>query len=191
MATKPGVATTLAFLHELFPTREITAATGEAWLLAFLEVPDEMLMAAAQAHARAGSRFFPTAGEVWAYIPRTGPPPLTAAEVLKQITALGHDGPHFEWVLPTVERVRECLGDAAAAAYGAVGPHRLGSDSPTTREIAERDFAVELGAHPVVTRAERIALASPAAAAALEPGPGPEVPAVASKRLTFRDASRD
>lgn len=143
MASKQGVGVVLAYLHELFPTREITPTTGTAWLLAFHEVPDDILMDAAQKCGRDSDRkFFPTAGEVRAQMPKPVlAAQLSADEVLSEIERLGGYGPQFQWVWPRVEMVRAQLGGAIATAYGNVGPHRLNSDNPTTREIAARDFS--------------------------------------------------
>lgn len=159
MATKQGVGIALAFLHELFPTREITPTTGTAWLLAFHDVPDNVLMdAAQQCGSDPNRRFFPTAGEVRGQIPRPAlAAQLSAHEVLKQIERLGGYGPQFQWQWPRVDVVRDTLGSAVAAAYGNVGPHRLNSDNPLTREIAERDFSEGL-AQERADDPERLAL---------------------------------
>lgn len=60
----------LALFHELYPTRDISPATGEAWGVAFRNVSDERLQHAAHQVIREGGRtFFPTPGEVFARLP--------------------------------------------------------------------------------------------------------------------------
>ena len=172
MASDQAIMRVLAFFHQLFPTRDIGVGLLDAWARIFgdAKYTDAALELAAQKTAEEiGREFFPTPGALLVYLPRTAA--VSATELLRRIVALGHEGPHFEWVLPTVERVRGALGDGIAAAYGAVGPHRLNSDNPTTREIAERDFAEAVGVVPEAVRGEGLALASGDAALALPAGP--------------------
>ena len=146
MATERGIAATLAYLHELYPTRDITEATGAAWFTNFSDTDDDVLLSAAKSCGRNPERkFFPTAGELRSHIPvPLVPPAISPTEVLRQIEGMGayHNG----WQWPRVEAVRLKLGDSVASAYGEVGPHRLNSDNATTREIAQRDFAETLHA---------------------------------------------
>lgn len=174
MASDTAISRVLAFFHELYPTREISPALLDAWAVIFgdAKYTDAALEAAARSVSQeAGREFFPTPSALLVYFP--APARLSATETLKQISALGHEGPHFEWVLPAVERVRAALGDGIATAYGDVGPHRLGSDNPLTREIAERDFAAGLQGLPAAVRLPvdgLLALSGPEAPLALEAG---------------------
>ena len=179
MASDRAITGVLAFLHDLFPTRDVGPGLLDAWARIFgdAKYSDRWIESAAQQVAEEpGREFFPTPGALLVYFPR--PAAVSAVELLRRITALGHEGPHFEWVLPSVERVRECLGDGIAAAYGAVGPHRLNSDNPTTREIAERDFAEAVDGVPEAVRADGLALASGGTVPALSAGPVLEESAV-------------
>jgi len=145
MATKQAIGLMLAYLHELFPSRPpITEATLEAWMVTFEDVTDDyaMMNAAKQCGAEPERRFFPAPGEIRVYLPQPSAEP--AAETLKKIEAIGGFNWQMRWCLPTVEAVRAHFGETVAQAYGHVGPHRLGSDTEMTREIAERDFAVAL-----------------------------------------------
>jgi len=60
--------------------------------------------------------------------------------LISKIEQLGSYSPNG-WRYPQVDRVAASLGAAAAYAYGQVGSSNLYSDNPTTRSIAEREFA--------------------------------------------------
>lgn len=147
MASDAGIARVVAFLHELFPTRDIGPATLDAWSLVFENWPDELLQSCAvKAAKEPGRTFFPTPGEVGAYAP---PPPVDTLAVLYRIEQLGHYEPAQGWVLPTFEQIREALGDEIARAYTVAGAKQLFADDARdgthiTRDIARRTFAVEL-----------------------------------------------
>lgn len=171
MTTKQGIGLMLYYLHELYPSRPpITEATGDAWLTTFADADDAVMLAAAKQCGREPERkFFPTPGEIFAYFPKDETPDISAHEVLRQIELLGAYDNGWHW--PRIERVRDVLGSAVAEAYGDVGSPRLNSESPTTREIAERDFAVALkGARADERR--RGTLPGPRPVPLLEPGQG-------------------
>jgi hypothetical protein len=140
MATDRAIATALAYLHEAFPTRELTASTTATWADIFESVDDTTMIDAVKRCARtAGRAFFPTAGEVLAYCERERDV-LDASAVLRQIERLGTYNPHVGMLPPPVIVVRDTLGDAAAGAYAAAGRERCFADDETTRHIAQRDF---------------------------------------------------
>lgn len=147
MASDVGLSRALAFLHELFPTRDIGPATLDAWALVFESWPDDLLQSCAvQAAKEPGRTFFPTPGEVAAYAP---PPPVDTLAVLYRIEQLGHYEPVQGWVLPTFEQIREALGDEIARAHTTAGSRQLFADDAkdgthVTRDIARRTFGVEL-----------------------------------------------
>lgn len=66
--------------------------------------------------------------------------------VCRSIAALGAYNPASGWHGPRVELVREVLGDIVADAYGTVGAERVFAYEGTGREIARRDFGLELTA---------------------------------------------
>jgi hypothetical protein len=153
MASLKCVTAVLAAWHELYPTRELTADTAAVWSRLFPDVSDQDFTIAGDACARqAGRKFFPTPGELAFFLESDEPPAISAHEMLRRIRSLCVYDVGIGYVYPRVETVRSVLGDAAAQAYGNVGPHRLGSDNQTTRDIAERDFAGvlerEQAAHP-------------------------------------------
>lgn len=147
MASESAVGRTLAFLHELYPTREITPEAVAAWTVAFRDWDDRQLMECAMKAAReVGRTFFPTPGEITALRPR---PALDLAGILHRISELGQYNPHTGWQYPRIDVVREALGDAIATAYGSAGAERCFADdandgSHVTRDIARREFEKNL-----------------------------------------------
>ena len=155
MASKTAIAGVLAYLHELYPTREIGPATGEAWALTFADWDDaELQVCAKQAATTAGRTFFPTPGEIAAC--RTTTPIVDAARLLRRIESLGRHNAVSGYIAPEVEYVRRQLGDVIADAYAAAGGgSRCFSEDPTTRSIAYREFqrrAEEFAATPNAER---------------------------------------
>ncbi len=139
MASKPAIAAVLSYLHELYPTREVKASTGEAWAMVFAEWPDDELQACAmKAAAERGRTFFPTPGEISAY---RAVPTVDAAAILRRISKLGTYNPNRGWIYPRTETVRAALGDAIATAYNDAGGERCFSgEESVTQEIARRTF---------------------------------------------------
>jgi hypothetical protein len=144
MASSQAIAAVLAFLQEIFPTRDINANTANAWSIMFEEWSDADLTTYARLAAKErGRKFFPTAPEVMACRPV---PAIDSARILRQIGALGTYNPHG-WLYPRIETVREKLGDGIADAYAAAGGERCFADEGSaTSDIARRTFAAELTA---------------------------------------------
>jgi hypothetical protein len=144
VASKSAVAATLALLHELFPTREVTSTTGEAWGMMFEDWTDEDLMACTRSAAKQpGRKFFPTPPEIMDCRPAAV---IDSGKILRQISALGVYNPHG-WVYPSIERVRQTMGDAVAEAYAAAGGERcFAADGSVAQDMARRTFAAELKA---------------------------------------------
>jgi hypothetical protein len=70
MASKEAVAATLAFFHELYPTRDVTDFTLDAWMIVLDDVSDAHLHYAARTLAKSGElHFFPSPGEVRKFVP--------------------------------------------------------------------------------------------------------------------------
>jgi hypothetical protein len=144
MASPRAIAATLAFLHELYPTRDITPATSDAWALTFAEWTDADLTAAAQkAAATPGRTFFPTPGEIAESLVAT-PPVINGAAILRQIEKLSAYSPQVGMIAPPVATVRGHFGEQAADAYAMAGAHRCFSNDDTTRSIAQREFQKHL-----------------------------------------------
>lgn len=141
MANPRAIAATLAYLHELYPTREIGAATSDAWAMTFVEwTDDELLEAAKRAACTPGRSFFPTPGEITALRLGDAPPVVNGAAILNQIEKLSAYSPQAGMVAPPVNTVREQFGPLAADAYATAGAHRCFSNDDTTRSIAQREF---------------------------------------------------
>jgi hypothetical protein len=159
MANDREVASVLAFLHELFPTREISAATLDAWALVFEDWTGEELLTCAKLAAKStGRTFFPTPGEIAAY--RVAQPVVDSAVMLRKIERLSVYHPASGMIAPRVESVRAAFGDDVADAYATAGGARCFADNETTRDIACREFQkalTEYVAHPT----QRAILAKP------------------------------
>lgn len=142
MASRSAVAGMLAYLHELFPTRPITDATGEAWSLTFEEWDDDELLRCAKLAARdPGRTFFPTPGEIIKHAREKAPVVIDTDAILSRISKLGRYNPNTGWIYPSVWQVREVLGDAIADAYADAGQARLFSEDETSQRIARQRFA--------------------------------------------------
>jgi hypothetical protein len=155
MASPRAIAAVLAYLHELYPTREIGVATSDAWALTFADWDDETLTACARsAAATPGRVFFPTPGEIAEQ--RAGVAPVVnGAAILRQIEKLSAYSPQAGLIAPPVVKVREEFGALAADAYARAGAHRCFSNDETTRSIAQREFQKaleEYAAQPTQTR---------------------------------------
>lgn len=142
MATPRVIASVLAYLHELYPSRDIGVATTEAWAITFADWDDVEFQACARnAASTPGRTFFPTPGEIAAC---RALPALDTGKILRRISALGTYNPNG-WLYPSIETVRDGLGDAIATAYGAAGAERcFANDESITQDIARRTFSTEL-----------------------------------------------
>jgi hypothetical protein len=160
MATKAAIATVLAYLHELYPSREVSAVTADAWAHTFALWTDEDLARCAhQAAATPGRRFFPTPGEIAEF--RAEPTPvINAPAILRQIEKLSAYSPQAGMIPPPVVTVRERFGNAAADAYAAAGVHRCFANDDTTRSIAEREFQKALEAFAQEPATDRLRIES-------------------------------
>jgi hypothetical protein len=149
MASKAAVAGVLAYLHELYPTREIGAATAEAWAMTFADWDDATIEACARlAAAEPGRTFFPTPGELVAHRPR---PTIDTARLLRLVERLSVYVPASGMIAPNVETVRAQLGADVADAYAAAGGALVFSANETSRNIASREFHKALEAMPSPT----------------------------------------
>jgi hypothetical protein len=144
LSTDTAIASTLAFLHELFPGRDIGPATLDAWSIYFSDWSDDELRVHAMAAAREpGRKFFPTPGEIAAHREL---PTIDTDALLSRLAKLGHHNPVTGWQHPTSLAVRDAFGDAVSTAYIDAGTSRcFASDDPNggsiTRDIARRAFA--------------------------------------------------
>lgn len=164
MTTRAGVATVLAYLHELYPGRQVTAETGAAWLNATNDLQDAVLLALARAYAAdPESRYFPAPSQLRGYLPKHAAEALPDLEsTLRAIDGMGHYDPRAGWVRPRKETVQEKLGPAIAFAYGYVGPSLLFSENEQTRSIALRDFRLALEEASADLSAGRLIAGDPA-----------------------------
>ena len=176
MASDEGVSTVLAFLHELYPSREIGPATLDAFAFAFADWSDADLHACAkQAAATPGRTFFPTPGEIAAF--RKVTPIVDAARLLRQIEKLGHNVAGQGYFAPQVWLVREKLGDVVADAYASAGgPPRCFSDEEITRNIAFREFQKYATEYAAMPSSERPLLGNDAGPRRISPRNAPAEP---------------
>lgn len=137
MASDTAIARTLAFLHELFPTREITEATLDAWTVTFSDWPDDLLRECAiRAAKEPGRQFFPAPGEIFAQRPQ---PAIDIDSIRYHIEKLGEYNPNVGWIYPSNQKVQAILGESIATAYAIAG-RALFSENETTASIAAREF---------------------------------------------------
>jgi hypothetical protein len=127
----------------------VTQERAQLWFDCLNDVADPHLMRAVNILLRTnGTWTIPTIAMVrdaaGANPPPDALPAIDTEALLKRIGALGSYDPRTGWCWPTVERVWAEIGPSEATAYGLVGPSRLFSDQSTTREIAQREFSVEL-----------------------------------------------
>jgi len=74
MPTPPTLARYLALFHELYPTREITSLTADAWMIALHDVDDlRFSWAADRVLKEQGRTFFPTPNELRSHLAGTLP----------------------------------------------------------------------------------------------------------------------
>lgn len=158
MASKTAIAGVLAYLHECYPSRDVSAATAEAWAMTFAEWDDATLEACARrAAATPGRTFFPTPGEITAL---AGRPVFDSQALLRSIDKLAAYNPNVGMIPPNVGQVREALGDLVADAYASAGTDRLASADETTRNIAQRDFAKALEQYAATPETPRLLIAN-------------------------------
>lgn len=148
MASKATIAGILAFLHELFPTREFSDRTLDAWCLVFDDewTDAEFTRCAKAAAKEPGRQFFPAPGDISAH---RKIPIVDADAVLRSIAKLGSHNPRQGWIYPNADRIREQLGDAIADAYLGAGGSLLfaqedASGATITADIARRTFTESL-----------------------------------------------
>lgn len=189
MASKRAVAVALAMLAE-GRAATVTEATTNAWVMALDDITDAELGAAVRTYLRESEdRFMPPPAALRKLVLAARPRPVeepraSAFEIVRTIERLAVSTPAGFVTWPRVESVRERFGDAVAHAYGYVGASRLFADSPTTRDIALRDFAVAYDRLPADAR-----LTVPALLAASQPRAALPAPAPPSSR-TFAGPQR-
>lgn len=185
MASDTAVSGVLAFLHELFPTREIGVATLDAWAMAFAAWPDdELQLCATRAATTPGRTFFPTPGEIAAF--RKVTPIVDVAQLLRRIEKLGRHHPASGYLAPQVYVVREALGDVIADAYAtAGGPSRCFSDEEITRNIAFREFQKAATEYAAMPSGERPLLGNDAGPRRIAPrnAPAESIAAIVTRAL--------
>ena len=87
MATLPTITRYLALFHELYPTRDVTSLTAEAWEYALSDVGDQAFQWAADRVLREPDRlFFPTPNEIRRHlsreaVTRNGPTRIGAGDI--------------------------------------------------------------------------------------------------------------
>lgn len=149
MATREAVVKTLAVFGSLFP-RDISPELVSIYHAALEDVGDDGLRAAMAQCVRT-AKFFPTPAEIRDAVGANNRSALPdVSGICERIRGLCSYHPQAGDTLPSVERVRQVLGDAIADAYGYVGPARLEGvifrGSGTGVDIARREFADLLAA---------------------------------------------
>ena len=155
MASDTTIAAVLAFLQELFPSREITEKTLPSWALYFAEWSDHEFTTCAHRTAKEpGRKFFPTPGEIAAH--RRPSRAIDTDALLERIARLGSHNVSTGWIYPSADRIRESLGDAIADAYVNAGASQCfasadSSGATISRDIARRRFADAIDAANLAT----------------------------------------
>jgi hypothetical protein len=153
VASINAVVAMLAVFAEYYPTRPVGKRTAQFYHEGLLDLSDEQIAAAVEIiRQQPGRTFFPTINEV-RDTTRRKLAPVDIGKATRVIFALGHYSPHAGQQPPSVDVVRNNLGEAMAAAYAGVGAARLFSTNDTTREIAEREFGELLSEIPETQRA--------------------------------------
>jgi hypothetical protein len=88
--------------------------------------------------------FIPPPGVLRKAITPTKAAHLEVAPLIRRIEKLATYNPNAGMIYPPTSVVQEQLGDEAAYAYAAAGGPRLFSESDTSRDIAQREFASAL-----------------------------------------------
>lgn len=144
MASTEAVSRAVRALAECFPHREITTDTVPVYAIALQDMTDADLDRAVKRALRT-LKFFPAPAELRDLVGANAAPEINVEAILERIRGLFTYLPNSGDQAPRVETVRRELGDAIAAAYGALGGgERLFSANETTRSIARREFADEL-----------------------------------------------
>lgn len=161
MASRVAVGRAMATLARAF-AGVVDDAKIDVYSAAWDDLTDEQLLAAMTVVCRQWEgAFIPPP----AVIRRAVAPAESAVDggkFVRQISKLGTYNANVGWIYPSVERVRDELGESVAYAYSAAGRERLFADDDTTRSIAQREFdqalleAAAKGANglPVLTPAE-------------------------------------
>ena len=140
MASKRYVAACLTYLSRTFAGK-VDPEKAQAYSLALEDVTDaEIEDATKRLLSTHTGEFVPTPAVIRAAVPRLRAPSLNVARIERAIGSLGSHNPYSGWADPSVEVVRERLGDAIASAYATVGAGCLFADDAKTRDIARRDF---------------------------------------------------
>jgi hypothetical protein len=148
MASRLAVLKSLKMLSLAF-SGDVTEERVDLYAAALNNVPDDKL-------ATATVRLIATHKGEWIPVPAmirdaagaNAIPRIDVDATIRLIDRLGDYNPNTGWRSPSVETVRDAMGDGAADAYGAVGggSRLLDATDPLTREIAARDLAKELEA---------------------------------------------
>jgi hypothetical protein len=171
MATREAVVKTLAVFGSLFP-RDITPELVTIYHAALEDVTDPELTVA-MAKCVKTAKFFPQPAELRDAVganERSALPDV--AGICERIRGLVTHSAGYGESMPSVERVRQVLGDAIADAYGFVGPQRLEGvifrGSGTGVDIARREFSDHL--YAAQKDGQNIALPAPHATPLLNAG---------------------
>lgn len=148
MATKAAIANAIKMLAVNF-RHSPDPQLPDLWLAAFADLTDEQMQKATVAIVSTDD-FFPTVKRVRDVLGLNHKPKPDVAGTFARLRALTTYHPNTGDTMPSVERVREELGDAIADAYGFVGPKRLEAavfdGTGTGADIAAREFAEQLEA---------------------------------------------
>lgn len=148
MASKQAIGAAMLGLAANY-NRDIAPELVGIWMKALHDVTDEQLDVSVQ-RIVAESKFFPTVAEVREKAGANAQPLPDTDGILRRIRGLVTFDARYGESMPSVERVRDALGDAIADAYGFVGPRRLEAvvfgGSSVGVDIAAREFGSALQA---------------------------------------------
>lgn len=147
MASEQKIQWALSVLSVLSPERQMTREQVAAYAMALGDMTDEQLDYAVKRAVRE-CKFYPKPAELRDLAGVNSKPKPDVTGILARIKALTTYHPNTGDTLPSVERVREELGDAIANAYGYIGPRRLEAvvfeGVGVGADIAGREFATAL-----------------------------------------------
>ena len=139
MASKRGVAATLGLLSRAF-AGVVDEAKIDLYYGAWSDLTDEQLLKAVTVVVRTWTGAFIPPPAILREAIAPAPVAVDSETILRKISRLGSYNPNTGWNYPSVEKVRDELGESIAYAYVAGGRQRLFSDNDVTRDIALREF---------------------------------------------------
>jgi hypothetical protein len=139
MATRLAIARALATLSRAF-AGNMDEARIDVYVAALEDVTDAQIEKAVAVVVREEKgAFIPTPAVLRRAI-APAPIVIDSTRLIREIEKLSTYNPNAGMIAPSVDEVREKLGEALAYSYAAAGGPRLFSENPTGRDIASRAF---------------------------------------------------